>query len=122
MRRGRELKFGVYVKWAEVGYSYKFKRCVLHLFFFFFFEFLPESAVSAVLADMARVGPIPRESARVGAMLTPVDARRLKKIENHVARHGRTRLDVRAVASLTRHRVPPHRTWVQHLWCRIRAS
>ena len=79
MRKGRELKFGVCVKWAEVGFSYKFKRCVLHLFFFFFFEFWLESAVSAVLADMARVGPIPRKSARVGAMLMPVDASRLKK-------------------------------------------
>ena len=37
--------FGVCVKWAEVGFSYKFKGCICT--FFFFFEFQPESAVSA---------------------------------------------------------------------------
>ena len=33
-----------------------------------------------------------------------------------------TRPDTRAAASLARHRVPPCRTRVRHLWCHVRAS
>ena len=57
-------------------------------FFFFFFEFWPELAVSV---DTARVGPILRELARVGAASTRVGASRLKTRGIHMARRGGTR-------------------------------
>ena len=91
-RRVRELVFGVCVKWAEVEFNFKFKRCVLHLFFFIlFFEFRPESTVLAISADMARVGLIQQESARVRATSARISASRLKERETHVARRGQSR-------------------------------
>ena len=112
------LCFGVCVKWAEVGFRYK-SNGAFSTFFFFFFEFRPESSVSA---DMARVGPISRESARDGAASACVGVSRLKTRGIHVAQRGGTRPDAWATASLARHRVPPRRTLVRHLWCRVCAS
>ena len=70
----------------------------------------------------ARIGPIPRESARFGAASVRVGASRLLKNESHVAWCCGTQPDARAAASLERRRVPPRRTRVRHLWCRVRAS
>ena len=60
-----------------------------------------------ISADMAWVGPIQRESARVGAASARFGTSRLKNGTRHVAWRGRTRLDAWAAASLARRRVPP---------------
>ena len=57
-------------------------------FFFFFFEFQPESAV---LADTADLGWFKLDSAQIGPSRSRVSVSRLKKIKSHVAWRGRMR-------------------------------
>ena len=56
--------------------------------FFFFLNFGLNRPFRLTRPIQARVGPIPRESARVGAASTPVGASRLKACGIHVARRG----------------------------------
>ena len=109
-------------------------RCVLG--FFFFFEFRPESAVSAdtgrfrpISADLGRYRPIPAdsgssrpESARVGARRSRIGSRRRASVKTTWDPRGPTRPDARAAVFPARRRVPPRRTRVRHLRCRVRAS
>ena len=104
--------------WAEVGFRYK-SNGAFYTFFFFFFEFRPESSV---LADTADSGPSRPDSARIGPSWSRIDASWLKARGIHMARRSGTQLDAWAVASPVHRRVLPRRTRVRHLWCCIRAS
>ena len=70
----------VCVKWAEGGFNILFKRCVLHLFFFFLNFGLNR-----------RFRPIQLDSAQIGPSRSRVGASQLKKNKSHVAWHGWTR-------------------------------
>ena len=65
----RQLKFGVCVKWVEVRFLILISNGEFCTFFFFFFEFRPESMVSV---DTAQVGPIQHKSTRVVAVSAQV--------------------------------------------------
>ena len=93
-RSERELKFGVWMKWAEVGFVIKFKRSVLHFFFFlFFFFFFWILAWIGHFSCFARYGPSWPDSTRIGPSLSRVGASQLKKKKKkkkHVAICGLT--------------------------------
>ena len=78
----------------------------------FFFEFRPESAVSADL------GPSRPDSARIGSSRSRIGASRLKKKKPCVM----TRRDVAGHMGSSVPRPSPRRTQVRHLWCCVRAS
>ena len=73
--------------WAEVGFRNK-SNGAFCTFFFFFFEFRPESAVSA---DMADSSPSRPDFGRIGPSRSRVGVSRQKACGIHVARRGRTR-------------------------------
>ena len=107
----RELKF----EWSEnaweslgpLGFVIKFKRCVLHLFFW----------ILAWIGSFARYGSSWRESAPFISSLSRVGVSREEKKK----KTGRG-TDVRAAASFARRRVRPHWTRVLHGFCYVRAS
>ena len=89
--RVREL--GVWMKWAELlKYGMLLSSNSAFCTFFFFFEFRPESAVLES-ADFARYDPNWPE----------FKLRRRESTEKKKKKSGRTRPNVRAMASLVRH-------------------
>ena len=116
-------------------------RCVLGFFFFFFFFWISAGIgcfgrYRPIPADLgryrpiqARVGPnrlasarVEAVSARVGARRSRIGSRRRASVKTTWEPRGPTRPDARAAASLARRHVPPCRTRVRHLRCRVRAS
>ena len=105
--------------WAEVGFRNKSNGAFCTFFCFFFW-------ISAWISRFGRFRP---ESARFRPELAwfhtnrpESEPRRRESAKNTWNPRGTTRRDAQAAASLARHCVPPRRTRVRHLWCRIRAS
>ena len=100
--------------WAEVGLV--LSQTVRSAFFFFFFEFRPESA------DTTDSGPSQLDSGRIGPSRSCVGVSWRKPRGIHAARRGGMRPDARAAASPTRRLIPLRRMRLRHPWCRVRAS
>ena len=89
------------------------------VFFFYFLNFGRNRLFRPIPADS---GPSRPESARVGARRSRIGSRRRASVKTTWDPRGPTRPDARAAASLARRHVPPCRTRVRHLRCRVRAS
>ena len=115
MTQRREMRDGMREAGRNVrglGVFRLVKRCVC-TFFFFFFEFRPDSAVSAVWADTAdtdRVGPILAASAPISAESAPTSAASACVGPIQDLPRGTTRSDVARTRDLPRPcRVPASR-------------
>ena len=103
----QRAEFGVFV-WSELKEGLIFSSNGAFCTFFFFFEFRPVSAVSAVSAntvDLCRYGPSRLNSMRIGPSWSHISANQHKKNKSHMACRSGTRSDAQAAASFARRRI-----------------
>ena len=98
--------------WAEVGLV--LSQTVRSAFFFFW--------ISAWIGRFGRYGRFRLESAWFRANRPESKPRRRELAKTTWDPRGTSRPDGRAAASPACRHVPPCRTRVRHLWCRVRAS
>ena len=110
-----ESLFDVFV-WSElkVGFNIWLKRCVLHLFFFFW--------ISAWIGRYGRFRSIRPKLARFKANWPESKPHRRESAKTDQKPRGMTRRDAAERAGSGIPCISPHRTWVRHLWCHVRAS
>ena len=72
-------------------------------------------------ACFGRISPVRRELKPIRHESSRIGANRAESARIREKKKTQTRSDARATVSDTASRVAPRRTWVRHLWCRVRA-